>query len=220
MKGLRIAIVLAIVAAVLLVAWRSGLFALEDRAQLAAAIDRARSVPFVIPLFVLVYAIAAAAGVPASPLTLAGGALFGPWLGCVLNWTGAMLAATLAFFGTRATGLRATKQGDATATATALSGGHRATWTLFRLRLVPVVPFALLNAGAALGGMSWKDFLVATGVGIIPIIAIYTISASELVAGVAGSGARAFTLALGSAAVLIAPSFLPSLVRFFAKTKS
>jgi hypothetical protein len=49
--------------------------------------------------------------------------------------------------------------------------------------------------------------------GIVPITVIYTISASALIAGVEGSGARALTLALVSAAVLIALSFIPSLLR-------
>ncbi len=203
-------------AAALWLAWRAGLFGLHDRVALVAAIERARAVPFIAALFVATYACAAAIGVPATPLTLAGGALFGIPNGIALNWVGEMLAALLAFAVTRATGLRArgttapasVAAGDST---TALSS-PRGRATLFRLRLIPVVPFALLNAGAAVAGMSWRDYILATGAGIIPITVIYTISASELVAGVAGSGARAFTTALIAAAVLVAITFLPALV--------
>ncbi|MDB4876764.1 MAG: integral rane protein [Gemmatimonadetes bacterium] len=214
---MRVAAVLVVVGVILFAAWKAGLFALDDRAELAAAIERARAVPYVAPLFVLTYAIAAAVGVPATPFTLAGGALFGIPLGIGLNWLGEMMAALLAFGITRATGVRAgarvaetDAEGD---TAVASLSKSRAFATLIRLRLVPVAPFALLNAGAAIGGMSWRDFAIATGLGIIPITVIYTVSASKLVAGVEGSGTQALATASASAAVLIAASFLPSIIR-------
>lgn len=218
---MRVAAVLVVVGVILFAAWKAGLFALDDRAELAAAIERARAVPYVAPLFVLTYAIAAAVGVPATPFTLAGGALFGIPLGIGLNWLGEMMAALLAFGITRATGVRTgarvaetdaepNAEGD---TAVASLSKSRAFATLIRLRLVPVAPFALLNAGAAIGGMSWRDFAIATGLGIIPITVIYTVSASKLVAGVEGSGTQALVTASVSAAVLIAASFLPSIVR-------
>ena len=208
----RISIVVAILAAVLFVAWRAGLFGLEDRGRLAAAIDRARSVPFISAVFLGTYAVAAAAGVPVTPFTLIGGALFGPRWGIVLNWSAEMLAAMLAFATVRATGIHASRRAhDAEGAVEALSLGHGAR-TLFRLRLVPVAPFSLLNLGAALSGMSWPDYLAATSVGIIPLTVIYTVSASELIAGVVGSGGRALTLGLASAIVLIILSFLPSVL--------
>lgn len=189
-----------IAAALLVAAWRFGLFAIHDRERLAAAIARARGVRFLAPGFVAVYAIAAAVGVPATPLTLAGGVLFGAVRGSLLNWIGELTAAALAFGALRFSGAAPTV---APITAPAL----------FRLRLIPVVPFALLNAMAAFGEMSAASYLIATAVGIIPVTVIYTLSAAQLVAGVAGSGARALVTALASAAVLVAISFLPRVVR-------
>lgn len=209
----RVVIVAGIAAAVLFGAWRVGLLSLGDHRDLAAAIDRARELPYLVPLFVATYAVAAAAGVPATPFTVAGGALFGVLWGIALNWTGEVLAAALAFGAARATGLRnrapASSDDDA---ARQLAAAH-ATRTLFRLRLVPVAPFALLNVAAALSGMRWRDFIGATALGIVPITVIYTVLASKLVEGAEGSGARALTIAAISGAVLIAVSFLPSAVR-------
>jgi uncharacterized membrane protein YdjX (TVP38/TMEM64 family) len=217
-RAVRVAAVAAIVAGVLIIAWKAGLFALEDREALMAAIERARTVRFLPALFVATYAIAAAVGVPATPLTLAGGALFGVELGIVFNWLGEALAAHLAFGLVRATGItvggrRASASVSASVSPNALSAGN-GFGTLLRLRLIPVVPFALLNAGAAASSMSWRNFAAATLLGIIPITVIYTVSASQLVAGVAGSGTRALVTALASAAVLIAVSFLPALFRW------
>jgi uncharacterized membrane protein YdjX (TVP38/TMEM64 family) len=208
----RIGIVLLVVAVALLGAWRAGLFALGDRAALAAAIERARAVRYVGPLFVITYAIAAAVGVPATPFTLAGGALFGIPLGIALNWLGEMMAAVLAFATTRATGLRRkTSEVEGNPAMLSLTKSHGLA-TLFRLRLVPVAPFALLNAGAALSGMSWRNFIIATAFGIIPITIVYTISASKLVAGVEGSGRQPLVTAVVAGAALIALSFLPKLL--------
>jgi uncharacterized membrane protein YdjX (TVP38/TMEM64 family) len=78
---------------------------------------------------------------------------------------------------------------------------------------LPVAPFSLLNVGAALSGMRWRDFVFATALGIVPITVIYTVLASALVAGVEGSGVRALTTAAISAAVLIGVSLLPVALR-------
>jgi uncharacterized membrane protein YdjX (TVP38/TMEM64 family) len=48
-------------------------------------------------LFVILYTLGAVLFVPGSPLTIAGGALFGPVWGTLWNLTGATLGATLAF---------------------------------------------------------------------------------------------------------------------------
>ncbi|HEX3865218.1 MAG TPA: VTT domain-containing protein [Gemmatimonadaceae bacterium] len=206
----RAAGVLAVLAVAVWGAHHAGLFGLHDRAALAAAIEQARAVPFLAVVFVAIYAFGAAVGVPATPLTLAGGALFGVAQGIVLNWLGELLAALLAFGITRATGLRAQPSASGSPNAFA---SPRARAMLFRLRLVPVAPFALLNAGAAIAGMGLRDYTIATAAGILPITIIYTVSASELLAGVEGSGARALGTGLAAAAILVALTFLPAMVR-------
>ena len=197
---MRILIVAAMLAAVLLSAWRYGLFAMHDRARLAEAIEAVRGARFLALGFVVAYAIGAAAGVPATPLTLAGGVLFGGVRGTLLNWIGELAAAMLAFW--------ALRFGGATSSVPAITAP-----ALFRLRLIPVIPFALVNAMGAFSEMSARSYLSATAIGILPITIIYTISAAQLVAGVAGSGTKTFHTALASAAVLIVISFLPRLVR-------
>ncbi|HEY4307641.1 MAG TPA: VTT domain-containing protein [Gemmatimonadaceae bacterium] len=196
----RVASIVVIVAAVLVAAWHFGLFAIHDREKLIAAIERVRGIRFLALGFVVTYAIVAAVGVPVTPLTLAGGVLFGAVQGSILNWIGELSAALLTFAAVRFSGASAWA---APITAPAL----------FRLRLVPVVPFALINAMAAFGEMSVAQYLLATAIGIIPLTIIYTASAAQLVAGVAGSGTRALITALISGTMLIAISFLPTLLR-------
>jgi uncharacterized membrane protein YdjX (TVP38/TMEM64 family) len=199
---LLVALLVAVAAA-----WRAGLFNLHDPGHLRSFIARIRSTPGLPIIFVVAYAVLSAIGVPASALTLAGGALFGAMRGIPLNWLGALAGAMLAFGIVRTLSPQAAVRllsGD-NAVAKLLGGG--VPMVLFRLRLIPVVPFSLLNAGAALSAMSWRSYALATALGIVPVTVIYTLFSASLIAGVEGSGARALLTALASAAAMIALTF-------------
>jgi uncharacterized membrane protein YdjX (TVP38/TMEM64 family) len=209
------ALVATVVAGLLLAAWRLGLFSLTDPARLRNVIDRARTVSYAKPLFVVAYAVGSAVGVPATPLTLAGGALFGVGWGIILNWLGAMGGALLAFGVVRLWSGRGRGR--------VLSDKWRTTRSamlLFRLRLVPVVPFAALNIGSAIAGMSWRSFFVATALGIVPIVVIYTVAAAGIVAGIEGSGRRAWLVAMASAVLITAATLVPRALRRRTATSS
>src|SRR4051812_15237009 len=107
---LRVASVALGLGIALAFAWKLGFFGLTDRAALGVTIERARSLRNVGLFFVLAYGLAAGIGVPATPLTIIGGALFGSRLGVPMNWMGAMLAATIGFAITKSTGLRASRR--------------------------------------------------------------------------------------------------------------
>ena len=89
----RAVLLLVLIAAAGFAAWRLGVLDLRDPQRLAAAVRRARGVRAIGPLFVAVYAVVAAFGLPATPFTLAGGAIFGTVIGSILNWCGAVLGA-------------------------------------------------------------------------------------------------------------------------------
>lgn len=210
MRRLRALVALSAVAAIVVVVWRLGLFHLGDRERLAEAMARVRGLGAAKAVFVAAYALATAVGVPASPFTLAGGLLFGPWWGMAVNWSGAMAGASLGYalaswlgaplLGARAAGRRA---------QLAALGAPQGAWLLFRLRAIPVVPFALLNVASALVRMPWRRYLVATGAGIVPVTVVYTLFAASAAAGAAGGGHRALLTALVTGAVVVALSFIP-----------
>ena len=209
----RITLVVCIAIAVF-AAWKLGLFDLTSRERLTDIVGRVQAVGFLKLAFVGVYALTSAIGVPASALTLAGGALFGVTRGLALNWLGAMAGALLAFQGTRllsgpASEWLRSRVGDRL-TGLASSGGFA---SLLSLRAIPVVPFALLNVGSALFGMKLRVYLAATALGILPITIVYTVLATSLMAGVEGSGRRALVSATISGLAVIALSFAPALIR-------
>lgn len=185
---------------------RLGLFAAHDSARLLDFVRFVRSTPYARIVFVVVYGIAGAVAVPVTPLTLAGGALFGPAEGIALNWLADMLAASLAFGVTRV--LRPVRQEPDEQHVAA-----RGFLGLLRLRVIPVVPFAVLNYGSAIYGMKWPSYLLATALGLIPTTVVYTVFAASLAAGVEGAGRRALAVASISAIGIIGLSIIPTLLR-------
>lgn len=212
----RVAVLVALIAAAVFAAWKFGLFGLRDPARLADAVRRARSVRAIAPIFVVVYAIVATFGLPATPFTLAGGAIFGTVLGSVLNWCGAVLGATGSYLLAKALGRDALRHllGSKVEKLDGLvdRGGFM---TIFRLRLLPVVPFNLLSFAAGLAGVPLRAYLLGTALGIIPGTIVYTWFADSLIAGAQGASRAALVKVGIAAALLIAVSFAPALVRRF-----
>ncbi len=120
-------------------------------------------------LFVLAYAVLTMLLVPGSPLTIAAGVLFGPWLGTALVVVGATAGATGAFLWGRRLGREAVAR---------LTGDRfdrvdgwlhdRGLLAVLYVRLVPLLPFNLLNPVAGVTGVTLRDFVVGTAVGIVP----------------------------------------------------
>ncbi len=210
----RLGILALVLAAAGYAASRAGLLDLRDPAALLAAIERAREIPYIHVVFVLVYIVVATFGLPATPFTLAGGILFGTALGSGLNWLGATIGATGTYLLARTLGgdaLRKLLGGQAARLD--LLAGKRGFSTLFRLRLLPVIPFNALSFTAALSGIPIRPYIAATGLGILPGTIIYTYFAGSLVGGVSGASATARTNLIIASVLLLALSFLPSLVQ-------
>jgi len=120
--------------------------------------------------YVALYAAAVAVSIPgAAVITASGGLLFGIAAGAALAVAGATLGAIGLFLAARtALGpLLARKAGpwlDRLRPGLERDGFH----VLLALRLIPLVPFALLNLVCALVGMRMGPFVAATFLGIIP----------------------------------------------------
>lgn len=209
----RLALFVLILAVAVLVGWKLGLFELRDRKALLGLVRRVRGVPLLAPAFVAAYAAAVTFGLPASLFTLAGGVLFGFWFGFLLNWLGATLGAVFAYTFASALcgdGCRGLL-GRWAETLEEVATKHGLIGTL-RLRLIPVVPFSLLNFGAALAGVRRRDYYIATALGIIPGTAVYTFFADSLLQGAAGAGRHALIRVAVAGAVLLLLSFVPAFV--------
>ncbi|PSN15105.1 TVP38/TMEM64 family protein [filamentous cyanobacterium CCT1] len=106
---------------------------------------------------------------PSTPLNLAGGAIFGPWLGTLWTSIAAVVAAVIAFIFTRTIGRDIVSKRIAgrwqALDAEIQIGG---SFYMFAVRLQPVIPYGLVNIVAALTSIRFKDFLIGTALGTVP----------------------------------------------------
>ncbi|MEP6781879.1 MAG: DUF547 domain-containing protein [Gemmatimonadaceae bacterium] len=209
--GALAAFVLLLVAAAI-TAKSLGLFELTDRKHLADAIQRVQDVKGITVWFVLAYALIAGLGLPATPLTLAGGAIFGTVLGSGLNWTGAVMGATIGHFLAKQLGSDGLKRLLGKNAAKLESFSKRLTFaTILRLRLIPVTPFNLLNFASGLARVPLRAYVPATAIGILPGTIIYTFFSDSLIGGVAGAKTHALLRMSIAGALLILISFVPKM---------
>lgn len=120
-------------------------------------------------LYIFLYTIRPLFLFPAVILSLTGGMTFGPWLGTFLDLIGASLGAFLAFFIARKLGRESIQK---------WMGRRLQLWddrleqtgfkAIFFLRLIPLVPFDAVNYGAGLSKVRFRDYALATPIGIIP----------------------------------------------------
>ena len=128
-------------------------------------------------IFIFVYALAVAFLVPGAIfLTIAGGFMFGPYLGTVYVVIGATVGAVGAFLAAKyALGdlLRA-KAGPA---IKGMEFGFRENEMsyLLILRLVPLFPFWLVNLVPAFLGVGLRSYTIGTLLGIIPGVFVYAL---------------------------------------------
>ncbi|MEZ5825623.1 MAG: TVP38/TMEM64 family protein [Geminicoccaceae bacterium] len=121
-------------------------------------------------VFFLVYAVATALSVPGAViLTIAGGFLFGTWIGGMLAVAGATLGAVLVFLIARTSLGESLKERAGPWLARMEAGfAENAMSYLLVLRLVPLFPFWLVNLVPAFLGVKLSTYTIATFIGIIP----------------------------------------------------
>ena len=125
-------------------------------------------------VFIVMYAVGICFFLPGTLLTGLGAALFGPYLGTVVNWMGAMIGASAAFLIGRTLGREY---------AASLIGDKLKKYddaierngfaTVLYLRLV-YFPFTPMNFGMGLTKVHFRDYLIGTGLGIIVGTFIFT----------------------------------------------
>lgn len=129
--------------------------------------------------FVGLYIGATATSLPGSTiLTLASGYFFGTWTGGGAAIIGATLGAVIVFFAVRmsiGTALRERANRSGGRLKHVIEGVEAGAFGyILTLRLMPMVPFWLINVGAALAGAPFRAYAAATLIGIMPATFIYS----------------------------------------------
>jgi len=132
----------------------------------------------------LMVAQAIIAPLPMNVVTITNALVFGPLWGSLLSWFSAVLGASLCFllsktfgrpFAQKIVGRSMEKTEDFFRTY----GLH----AMFLVRIMPLIPFDAVSYGAPLVGVPFSRFLLATAVGIIPSMLIYSYLGT-LIAGI------------------------------------
>lgn len=131
-------------------------------------------------VYVLIFAAAVALLLPATPFTIAGAILFGPWLGVVLNVAAVTLGSLGGFTIARTLGRDFARRvaGNTLAKYDEKLEKHGFA-TIFYLRLI-LVPLAPVNYGAGLTRVKVRDFFLGTLLGVIPASFIIMLFVSRL----------------------------------------
>lgn len=182
-------------------------------AGVAARVRALRGQPGIGALYVLGYSIAGSIGLPISPFTLAGGAIFGFWKGTLLAALAEAIAGAGGYWiarwlgkGTFAGLLRRSPMLNEMAC-------ERPLLPLFRLRLIPVVPFSAISFAAGAIGVPFWPYFVATAVGSIPSTVVFAYFSDSLLSGAESARHTAILRLAIATLLLVGLSFLPTLMQ-------
>lgn len=152
-------------------------FTLEALNENQAALrDYVAERPFVaIAIFMGIYAAAVAISFPgAGFLSIFGGFLFGIWIGTAAVVVAATIGATLIFLAAKGA-LAETLRSKAGGAVEKMRKGFEEDELsyMFVLRLIPAFPFFAINIAAGVLGVSARNYILATLLGIIPGSFVY-----------------------------------------------
>jgi uncharacterized membrane protein YdjX (TVP38/TMEM64 family)/rhodanese-related sulfurtransferase len=126
-------------------------------------------------IFILIYIAATVLFLPGSILTLAGGALFGPFLGTFYNLTAATIGAALSFLIARYLASDYVSARSGGKLKQLINGVEGEGWRFVAfVRLVPLFPFNLLNYALGLTRIRFVEYLLATYIFMLPGALAYT----------------------------------------------
>ncbi|MDB5474954.1 MAG: hypothetical protein JWP49_465 [Phenylobacterium sp.] len=163
----------------------------------------AASGPWSLPLSVAAFAALAFLGVPQFMLIAAAVVAFGPWPGFAYSWIGTMVSSLVGFYLGRLAGARTlgSFSGEGLTRFMELIGRNGFLASLI-VRLVPSAPFIVVNMAAGVTPMRVLDFVLGTGVGIVPKIALTCFAGNSLAQVMRGEG-RAGHIVLLVAVVVV-----------------
>ncbi len=134
-------------------------------------------------IYILIYAIATICILPSTPLNLSGGAIFGSVWGTVWTSIAAILAAVLSFGFSRTIGRNLVEQRLAgqwqSIDREMQQGGF---FYMFAIRLLPLIPYGMVNFAAGLTSIKFRDYFFGTLLGTVPGILPFVMMGAGLTA--------------------------------------
>jgi len=166
-----------------------------DGPQMQAWLDGFADSPWGLAAVIGLFVVLAFAGAPQLMLIAAAVAVFGPVRGATYSWVATMISAGLGFgLGRLMAAHRWVTGADPAVRVWMTRIGRHGVAASLLIRLVPLAPFALINMVAGATPMGLTEFLVGTGLGSTPKIAITALGAEGLKLAAGGAGPSAWVL--------------------------
>ena len=129
----------------------------------------------VISFFLMVFQ-SVAAPLPGFLITFANTAIFGWWKGALLSWSGAMAGAFLCFMIARIAGRDLVEKLTVKLAMGSINVYFEkyGKYTVLICRLIPFISFDFVSYAAGLTAMGIVPFFIATGIGQLPTILVYS----------------------------------------------
>lgn len=201
MKHKKTAVLLVLLIALAALTWKLSTWLTPQQLQQALQQTGGWAPALYIGLFILLPAFF----FPVAVLALAGGLLFGLWWGSVYAFIGAVLNCAMMFLLARYVGrsqvqrLVEQKLSPQWQRRLQMADGKEGFLLLIILRLIPAVPYNLINYTFGLTGISFSSYLLASAIGIIPgTFAFINIGDKTLEAG-----SPSFWIAIGLLVLLL-----------------
>jgi len=168
--------------------------------------------------FVLLYGVATVAMVPGSIFDFAGGALFGPYLGTLLDLIGGTLGAALAFLVARYLARDWVEVRAGPRTQGIMRSVDADGWKFVAfVRLVPIFPYNVMNYLLGMTRIPFHHYIIATVVFMSPSTVVYTWIGYAGRAAIAGDTDNLW-YALIALALLATMFFLPHFYKRWRRT--
>ena len=140
--------------------------------------------PWALVVYIALYALNTVSLLPPiGIMSLAAGFIFGPFLGAVGIMAGSFLGTSATFFISRMFGgnfVDKITQGNAKVLEFQEKLNQKGFITILLIRLIPLLPWEVVNYAAGLSKIQYKHFISATLIGIFPAVVIQTFFSDRL----------------------------------------
>ncbi|MEM9939107.1 MAG: TVP38/TMEM64 family protein [Pseudomonadota bacterium] len=163
--------------------------------------------------YIAIYATATTFIIPGGILTIAGGFLFGLAIGTPATVIGATIGASILFFASKTSVGEALRQIAGPFLGKMEKGFNQNAFSyMFALRLMPIFPFAVVNIAPALLGAKYREYAIATFIGIIPGTLAYTWIGAGLKGTILEAAQAGEDLDIGALVAASASNIVPALL--------
>ncbi len=165
-------------------------------------------------LLLFSYVIFGLLGIPISPLIATGGVVYGIALGIVLNTLGTIISAITGYLIAKYFGYEFIQSvwGDKISNIRKILEQKNNLRYLIQIRLLPI-PFTLVNYSLALSGINFKIYAVASSLGLVPSMVLYTLFFAKSYSWITTGKREDLTIAIAAIfAIVVMVLIIPKII--------